>query len=71
VPATLLGSHLALTLWIAGMKYTLASVADILGQSSTLWILLSSVLFLRERFSRRNALAAVLAWAGVLLVTLG
>lgn len=71
MPATLLGSHLALTLWIAGMKYTLASVADILGQSSTLWILLSSVLFLRERFSRRNALAAVLAWAGVLLVTLG
>jgi len=71
VPATLLGSYLALTLWIAGMKYTLASVAGILGQSSTLWILVFSVLFLRERFSRRKALAAVLALAGVLLVTLG
>jgi drug/metabolite transporter (DMT)-like permease len=71
VPATLFGSCLALTLWIAGMKHTRASVADILGQSSTLWILLFSVLFLRERVSRRNALAVVLALAGVLLVTLG
>jgi drug/metabolite transporter (DMT)-like permease len=65
VPATSLGSHLALTLWIAGMKYTLASVAGILGQSSTPWILVFSVLFLHERFSRRKALAAVMAPAGV------
>jgi drug/metabolite transporter (DMT)-like permease len=71
VPATLLGSYLALTLWIAGMKYTLASVAGILGQSSTLWILVFSVLFLHERFDRRKILAAALAFAGVLLVTLG
>jgi drug/metabolite transporter (DMT)-like permease len=71
IPATLLGSYLALTLWIAGMKYTLASVAGILGQSSTIWILVFSVLFLHERFSRRKALAAALAFAGVLLVTLG
>ena len=70
VPATLLGSYLALTLWIAGMKYTLASVAGILGQSSTIWILIFSVLFLHERFNRRKALAAALAFAGVLLVTL-
>ena len=70
VPATLLGSYLALTLWIAGMKYTLASIAAILGQSSTLWILVFSVVFLRERFTRRKALAAALAFAGVLLVTL-
>jgi drug/metabolite transporter (DMT)-like permease len=71
VPATLLGSYLALTLWIAGMKYTLASVAAILGQSSTLWILIFSVLLLHERFTLRKAVAAALAFAGVLLVTLG
>ena len=71
VPATLLGSYPALTLGIAGMKYTLASAAGMLGQASTLWILLFSVLFLRERVSRCKALAAVLAPAGVLLVTLG
>jgi drug/metabolite transporter (DMT)-like permease len=70
VPATLLGSYLALTLWIAGMKYTLASIAAILGQSSTLWILLFSAIFLRERLTARKALAAALAFGGVLLVTL-
>ena len=69
VPATLLGSYLALTLWIAGMKYTLASVAAILGQSSTFWILVFSVVLLHERLSRRKVLAAALAFAGVLLVT--
>jgi drug/metabolite transporter (DMT)-like permease len=70
VPATVLGSFLALILWIAGMKYTLASVAAILNQSSTIWILLLSVVLLHERMTPRKALSAVLALAGVLLVTL-
>jgi drug/metabolite transporter (DMT)-like permease len=70
VPATLFGSYLSLMLWIAGMKYTLASIAAILGQSSTLFILIFSVMFLHERFTRRKAIAAALAFAGVLLVTL-
>jgi drug/metabolite transporter (DMT)-like permease len=71
VPGTLLGSFLALILWIAGMKYTLASIAAILGQSSTIFTLIFSVIFLHERFTARKALAAALAIAGVLLVTLG
>lgn len=70
VPATLLGSYLALTLWIAGMKYTLASIAAILGQSSTIFILIFSVLFLHEKMTPRKVIAAALAVAGVLLVTL-
>jgi drug/metabolite transporter (DMT)-like permease len=70
VPATLLGSYLALTLWIAGMKYTMASIAAILGQSSTIFILIFSVLFLHEKMTPRKAIAAALAVAGVLLVTL-
>lgn len=71
VPATVLGSFLALILWIAGMKYTLASIAAILNQSSTIWILLLSVVLLHERMTPRKALSAFLALAGVLLVTLG
>ncbi len=70
VPATLLGSYVALILWIAGMKYTLASIAAILGQSSTIFILIFSVAFLRERMTARKSLAATLAVAGVLLITL-
>jgi drug/metabolite transporter (DMT)-like permease len=71
VPGTLLGSFLALILWIAGMKYTLASVAAILGQTSTIFTLIFSAVFLHERFTARKAIAAGLAIAGVLLVTLG
>lgn len=70
VPATVLGSFLALILWIAGMKYSLASIAAILNQSSTIWILLLSVVLLREPMTRRKALSAALALAGVLLVVL-
>lgn len=70
LPATLLGSYLSLTFWIAGMKYTLASVAAILTQSSTAYILLFSVIFLKEPFTRRKALAAGLAVTGVVLVSL-
>jgi drug/metabolite transporter (DMT)-like permease len=70
LPGTLLGSYLSLTLWIAGMKYTLASIAAILTQSSTAYILLFSVVFLKEPFTRRKAAAAALAVAGVALVSL-
>ena len=70
VPATALGSYLSVTLWIAGMKYTLASVAAILSQSSTVFILILSVVLLKEPMTRRKIAATVLAMAGVLLVSL-
>lgn len=70
VGGTLLGSYLSLTLWIAGMKYTLAGIAAIITQSSTAYILIFSTLFLKEPFTRRKALAAGLALAGVVLVSL-
>lgn len=70
VGGTLLGSYLSLTLWIAGMKYTLAGIAAIITQSSTAYILIFSTLFLKEPFTKRKALAAGLALAGVVLVSL-
>lgn len=70
VPAAALGSFLSLLLWIAGMKYTLASVAAILNQTSTIFILMLAVLFLREPFTKRKGVAAALALAGVLLITI-
>lgn len=70
VPGSLLGSYVALILWIAGMKYTLASVAAILTQTTTVFILLLAVVFLRERLTPRKLLAAALAVAGVLLIVL-
>jgi drug/metabolite transporter (DMT)-like permease len=71
IPGTVLGSYLALMLWLAGMKYTNTGVAAILNQTSTVYILLFASLFLRERFTRRKATACGLAVAGALLAILG
>jgi drug/metabolite transporter (DMT)-like permease len=69
--ATMLGSYGSLILWIAGFKYALSGVAAILNQTSTIFILLFASLFLGEPLARRKLLAAALAIAGILMVTLG
>lgn len=70
VPGATLGSYLSLILWIAGMKFTLASRAAILNQTSTIFILIMAIIFLGEPFTFRKGLAAALALAGVLLITI-
>ena len=70
LPATVLGSYLALMFWLAGMKYTQAGAAAILNQTSTIYVLLLAAFFLRERFTRRKLVASLLALVGILLVTL-
>jgi drug/metabolite transporter (DMT)-like permease len=71
LPGALLGSCLALLLWIGGMKYTQAGAAAILNQTSTIFILLLATVFLHEPFTRKKLLAALLAFGGIVLVTLG
>jgi drug/metabolite transporter (DMT)-like permease len=67
---SVLGSYLAVTVWIAGMKYTLAGTAAILNQTTTVFIILLANLFLKEPLSIRTAAAALMALAGILLVIL-
>lgn len=69
--ATMLGSYASLILWVAGFKYALSGVAAILNQTSTIFILLFASLFLGEPVTRRKSVAAALAIAGILMVTLG
>ncbi|HPF70219.1 MAG TPA: DMT family transporter [Candidatus Krumholzibacteria bacterium] len=68
VTGSVLGSYIALMLWIAGMKYTAVGRAAVLNQTSTIAILAFAALFLGERFDRRKAVAATLALLGVILV---
>lgn len=70
VPATLLGSVLALLFWIGGMKYTETGVAAVLNQTATVFVLVLATLILKEPFGPRRFLAAVLATSGIVLVTL-
>lgn len=69
LPATMLGSYLALIFWVAGMKYTQAGVAAVLNQTSTICVLLLATVFLKEPLTRRKIAAAAVATAGILLIT--
>lgn len=71
LPGAILGSYLSLIFWIAGMKYVEVGVAAILNQSSTIYVLILAAIFLREPFTRRKAVASLVALAGILLVTIG
>lgn len=67
-PGVLLGAYGSMILWVAGMKFTLASVASVLNQLSTIFIALFAALFLHEPMGSRRITALVLAVLGALLV---
>jgi drug/metabolite transporter (DMT)-like permease len=70
VPGAVLGGYLAMIFWIAGFKYTLAPAAGILNQTTVIFALILATLILKERFTRRKAVAVTLALAGVVVVWL-
>jgi len=63
------GAYLSMTIWIAGMKYTQASVASALNQTSTIFIFIFAGLILREPMTLRRTLGIVIAFAGAFLVS--
>ncbi len=70
IPAAVLGIYIAMVLWMAGFKYTLASAAAILNQLSTIFIFVLAAIFFKEPFTKRRALAVAMAFTGAVLVTL-
>jgi drug/metabolite transporter (DMT)-like permease len=71
LPASFLGAYLSMGIWIGGMKYTQASIASALNQTSNVFVFLLAVLFLKEPVNRIRVLAIILAFAGAVLVTFG
>ncbi|MBN2565430.1 MAG: DMT family transporter [Candidatus Eisenbacteria bacterium] len=70
IPAAVLGTYVAMLVWIAGMKYTQASTAAILNQTSAVFVLPMAAVVLKEAITARKIAAVVLAIAGVVLVTM-
>lgn len=70
VPASILGTYLAMIFWVGGFKYTKASIAAVLNQTSTVFALILATLILKEPFTKRKMTAAILAFGGVAVVTL-
>jgi len=71
VPGSVLGTYLAMILWVAGFKFTNASIAAILNQTSIIFAIILASLILKEPFTRRKIVAVMFAVAGVVTVTVG
>ncbi len=71
IPGSVMGTYVSLLFWLGGMKYTLASTASALNQTSTLWTFGLAMIFLHEPATRRRLLGLMLGVAGVALVTFG
>ncbi|MFT5122837.1 MAG: drug/metabolite transporter (DMT)-like permease [Kiritimatiellia bacterium] len=69
--ATLLGSYLAMLSWMMGFKYVeKKSIAAVLNQTSTIWIILLAAVFLKERLTLPRVVGAALSVAGLVYISL-
>lgn len=66
--AAFVGQLLSMILWLAGYKYTQASVAAILNETASVFILLLAWLWLHEPLGRRGAAGVALTLSGVALM---
>ena len=63
--AAFIGQFLAMVLWLAGYKFTQASVASILNETASIFILLLAAVWLKEPLTRRSLLGVGLTLSGV------
>jgi len=70
VPAAFFGSYLSLILWMGGMKYAKVSVAAVLNQLNTIFIVIIAAIFLKERLTGWKVLAVALAFVGAYLASM-
>lgn len=66
---SVVGGYLAMMLWLGGMKYTQASVAAALNQTTNVFIFILAALVLKEAITRHRVVAIALGVVGALAVT--
>jgi drug/metabolite transporter (DMT)-like permease len=69
IPASLLGSFFALLFWVAGMKFTLASIAAVLNQMNVIFVFILAAVFLGEKATPWKIGAVALAFIGAFLAS--
>lgn len=70
VSGAVAGTYLSMLLWLAGYKYTAASISAVLNETAAVFIVLLAVLFLGERITTRQVGGIALAMLGVVLMVL-
>jgi drug/metabolite transporter (DMT)-like permease len=68
IMAAFVGQFVAMLLWLAGYKYTSASVAAILNETASIFILLLAAIWLKEPLKARGIMGVVLTLSGVFLM---
>jgi len=71
ITGSLIGTYMAMVVWLAGMKFTQASTASALNQTNQIFVFIFAAIFLKEKITPRKTIAIILAIAGILAVTLG
>ncbi len=65
--ASIFATYLAMILWLAGFKYTDASIASVLNETANIFIVLLAWLFLKESLNKRKLAGVLLAFIGVIV----
>lgn len=68
---SILGAYFSLILWLAGMKYTSASIAAALNQTSNIFVFLFAALILKEVINLQRVIGIILGVVGVFVVMFG
>jgi drug/metabolite transporter (DMT)-like permease len=68
IVGSFLGAYLSLVLWLAGMKYTTASIAASLNQTSNIFVFIFAGVFLKEVINLQRIIGIILGVGGVFLV---
>jgi len=71
ISGSFIGAYLSMVLWLAGMKYTQASTASALNQTSNIFVFIFAALFLREPVNLQRIIGILLGVAGAFMVTFG
>ncbi|MEL1266170.1 DMT family transporter [Pseudoxanthomonas putridarboris] len=71
VLAALIGQGLSMVFWLGGYKYTSASVAAILNESASVFLVVLAALWLREPLGRRAFAGVLLTFSGIACMLLG
>ena len=71
LPGSFLGAYLSMIVWMGGMKYTQASIASALNQTSNVFVFILAAILLKEPVNAIRIIAIILAFAGAVIVSFG
>ena len=71
ISGSFVGTYIATLIWLGGMKYTQASTASALNQTSNIFLFILAAVFLKEKIDLRRTIAILVAISGAFLIIFG